>query len=213
MINPAIALLCLTTYSFIVSFSDLNIFFVFPVLFLIFLNKTQIWQILKHLIFLNFFIVILALFVYFEDSFNSAISLFLRVNLIIFFNLLLFFNSKGLDIVRGFELLKFPKVFVSTLYFTIKMILDLTMELKNIKKSLIARNFNPKTNFFTYQTYGNIFGLLFFKVVMKSSNLKDSLIARDFRGDIFLSSTFVISKYDIFLIILTLFTLSFRIFW
>lgn len=211
MINPAISLICVLFYSLIVSFLPLNIFFALPLLFLSFLNLSKVAKILKQLFFINFFIIFLALFVYFEAGFYEALALFLRVNLIIFFNLLLFFDSKGLDIVRGFEVLRFPKIFVSSLYFTIKMILDLTYELKNIKKSLNARGFVAKTDIFTYETFGNIFGLLFVKVAIKSSNLKHSLEAREFKDDIFLSSTFSLSKYDIFLLILIFSSFIFRI--
>lgn len=124
--------------------------------------------------------------------------------MIILFNLLLFFDSKAFDIVKGFYLLNFPKKFVSTLYFTIKMIWELKLEIQKIKESLETRNFKAKTNLFTYQTFGNIFGLLFLKTMQKSSNLKDSFETRLFKGEIFLNDSFKLAINDILFIILVL---------
>jgi len=186
-LNPAVSLLSALIFSFILSFASFKIFFIIPVVFLLFLNINRVKQVFKKLIVLNLFIVILALFLYFETNFIEALNLFIRVNLIILFNLLLFIASNGFDIVKGFLILKFPKKFTSSLYFTVKMIFELNLELKNIKTSLKARNFKPKTDIFTYKTYGNIFGLLFLKTITKSNILKDSLLLRGFKNEIFLN--------------------------
>ncbi len=143
-LNPAISLLSAIVFSLLLSFSNLEIIFFIPVIFLIFLNLKYILKILKKLLLLNFFIVFLVLFFYFETDFNQAINLFFKINLIILFNLLLFSSSNGFDIVKGFMILRFPQKFISALYFTVKLIFELNLELKNIKLSLKARNFKPK---------------------------------------------------------------------
>ena len=169
-------------------------------------------EVLKKLLFLNLFIFTIFIFVWFQADFYEAINIYLRTNIIIFFNLLLFFDSKGLDIIRGFFLLNFPKRFISAFYFTWKMIIELQNEFKNIKISLVSRNFSNKTNLFTYQTYGNILGLLFIKSMQKAQNLKDSFDLRGFNGEIYLNSDFSLSKYDYILLFITIFTLILKVF-
>ncbi|MBL3521004.1 hypothetical protein H0A43_10985 [Arcobacter lanthieri] len=210
--NPAISLILAFLYSLLLSFSNVEIYFLIPIIFLFFINFNNLFKILKKLFFLNIFIVVLSLFLYIETNFYEAINLFIRVNLIILFNLLLFFNSKGFDIVRGFYILKFPNKFVSTLYFTIKMIFELSLDIQNIKNSLITRNFKAKTNMFTYKTFGNIFGLLFVKSISRAMNLKSTFELRHFKGDIFLSDDFIVCKYDIILIFFISITLILKVF-
>ena len=92
------------------------------------------------------------------------------------------------------------------------MIIELQNEFRNIKISLISRNFSNKTSLFTYQTYGNILGLLFIKSMQKAQNLKDSFDLRGFNGEIYLNSDFSLSKYDYVLLFITIFTLILKVF-
>lgn len=210
--NPAISLICALIFSLSASFSNFSIYFLLPIIFLVAVNFSNSLEVLKKLLFLNLFIFTIFIFVWFQADFYEAINIYLRTNIIIFFNLLLFFDSKGLDIVRGFDLLKFPKKFISAFYFTWKMIIELQNEFKNIKISLVSRNFSNKTSLFTYQTYGNILGLLFIKSMQKAQNLKDSFDLRGFNGEIYLNSDFSLSKYDYILLFITIFTLILKVF-
>ncbi|MCT7560644.1 energy-coupling factor transporter transmembrane component T [Aliarcobacter butzleri] len=210
--NPAISLICAFIFTLSASFSDFNIYFLLPIIFLVAVNFSNSLEVLKKLLFLNLFIFTIFIFVWFQADFYEAINIYLRTNIIIFFNLLLFFDSKGLDIIRGFFLLKFPKRFISAFYFTWKMIIELQNEFKNIKISLVSRNFSNKTSLFTYQTYGNILGLLFIKSMQKAQNLKDSFDLRGFNGEIYLNSDFSLSKYDYILLFITIFTLILKVF-
>lgn len=210
--NPAISLICAFIYSLILSFSTFEFYFLIPLIFLIITNFDNLLKILKKLLFLNLFIFAIFVFVWIQNSLVEALNIYVRTNMIIFFNLLLFFNSKGLDIVRGFYLLKFPNRFVSTFYFTWKMIVELQDDFKNIKTTLITRSFHSKTNLFIYQTYGNILGLLFVKSIQKAQNLKDSFELRGFNGEIYLSDSFNLNKFDFYLIITVLITFIFKVF-
>lgn len=201
-LNPAVALFSALFFSLILSFSQIELFFIIPVVFLIFLNSKDILKILKKLLFLNFFIVVLSIFFYFETNCIEALKLFFKINLIILFNLLLFFSSNGFDIVKGFQILRFPKKFVSSLYFSVKLIFELNLELRDIKTYLKARNFKPKTDIFTYKTYGNIFGILFLKTITKSNSLKESFILRGFKDEIFLNYNNSFKIFDFILLTL-----------
>lgn len=210
--NPAISLICAFIFTLSVSFSYFSLYFLLPILFLAVLYYKKLLQILKKLLFLNLFILTIFIFVWVQADFYEAINIYLRTNIILLFNLLLFFNSKGLDIVIGFSLLKFPKRFITTFYFTWKMIIELQNEFKNIKIALITRNFSNKTTLFTYQTYGNILGLLFIKSIQKAGSLKESFELRGFCGEIYLSSEIDLKKYDYLLLFLVLLTLYLKVF-
>ncbi|AXX93186.1 cobalt ABC transporter permease [Malaciobacter molluscorum LMG 25693] len=200
--SPAISLVCAFLFSSVVSFTSYEIYYLFPIALILFYNKSHILKIFKTLVFLNSFILALSIVLYLENQPYEALNIFIRTNMIILFNISIFYNSKGYDIVRGFNLLKFPDSFISTTYFTLKMIDNLTNDFKNIKSTLRARGFKAKTNLFTYYTFGNILGMLFIKSIRKSYKLKESFVARGFNKKIYLNDEFMITNKDKILIFL-----------
>ena len=54
-------------------------------------------------------------------------------------------------------ILRFPQKFISALYFTVKLIFELNLELKNIKLSLKARNFKPKNRYIYFIKHMEIY--------------------------------------------------------
>jgi cobalt/nickel transport system permease protein len=184
-----IKLLVSLIYSCIVAFSfHLEYIFLLPILYMLFIEYKEALYIFKKLALINIFILFLVIFVSFHDV-NKAIELFFRTNLILSFNLLVFYKSKGYDIVRGFNSLRFPKKFVTIFYFTIVMIEYLFKEFKTIKATLRLRGFYARSNLFSYQTYGNVFAMMFIKSIRKSEEMRDSLISRGFHGEIYLLET------------------------
>jgi cobalt/nickel transport system permease protein len=137
-----------------------------------------------------------------QDSFEEAINIYIRTNMIVFFNLLLFSQSSGYDIVRALNELRFPKKVVSSVYFTLKMIQTLNDELKKIKMTLRARGFRANSSMFTYETYGNLFGHIFVKSIIKANALQDSFELRGFGGRIYLINNSKLSYYDVILLFL-----------
>ena len=179
--------LCLVTaflYSIVVAFSSLNAFFLIPIFIVLLSQKENILKIFKKLFFLNFFIVVLVVFVFFQNK-NEAIELFFRTNLILLFNISLFYKSKGYDIVRGLDALKMPSKIVSVFYFTISLIDYLMMDFKKTRDSLKSRGFVANTSIFTYQTYGNIIAMIFIKALKKSEDMNHSMNARGFTNRIY----------------------------
>lgn len=201
-INPSIALISSFIYSLIVSFSIFEIYFILPIVFILYLERKNILNILKKLLFLNLFIFVLFLVLLIDSSFEDALNVYIRANAIILLNLSLFFHSRGYDVVRALNILKFPNSVVSSTYFTLKMIEFLTSDFKNIKNSLRARGFKANTTMFAYQTFGNVIGMLFVKAIRKSESLKQTFIVRGFHSKIYLNDEFDIKKYDYFLVIL-----------
>ena len=171
-------------YSFLVAFSSLDFIFLIPLFIVLFLEKNNLLKILKKLFYLNFFIIVLVIFVFFQDK-NQAIELFFRTNLILLFNISIFYKSKGYDIVRALDTFKMPSKVVSVFYFTLWLIDYLLMDLKKTKESLKARGFKPNTSIFTYETYGNIIAMIFIKALKKSDDMKYSMKARGFEDKIY----------------------------
>ncbi len=128
------------------------------------------------------------------------------------FNLALFFNSYGYDVVRGLKILKFPSSFVSSTYFALKMIDYLSNSFKDIKDTLKARGFRANTSLFTYEVFGNIFGMLFVKVIMKSQKLKETFEVRGFYKEIYLNDEFNINKVDFTLVFLLILMITIKVF-
>lgn len=201
-LNPAISLVSAFIFTLILSFSTFEIFYLIPLVYLIFLRKDEFFQILKKLILLNLFLLVLFLSLLIESTFQEALNIYIRANVIILFNLCLFHGSLAYDIVRALNILKFPSKFVSSTFFTIKMIEFLKKDFKNIFSSLKSRGFKANTSMFTYYTYGNIFALLFVKAIKKSKALNDSFTSRSFKGKIYLSEDFKVSNVDYILIFL-----------
>lgn len=194
--SSSIALICALIYSIFVSFSKLEYYFLIPIFLLLFFQRKEIATIFKKVVLLNLFIGVLVLILLLQKDYDEALEIFLRTNLIILFNVSIFYASKGYDIVRGFYLLSFPKSFISTLYFTIKMIDNLRCDISNIKETLQTRGFKAKSNIFTYYTFGNILGLLFVKSLRRSNALKETFVSRGFDKAIYLNDEFLFSRND-----------------
>jgi len=199
-------------FSFMVAFSKLNIIFILPLLTILFIEKDYFFKILKKLFLLNLFIIILVIFVYFQNK-TEALELFIRTNIILLFTISIFYKSQGYDIARGLDSLKFPSKIVSVLYFTISLIKYVQIDLKNTKNTLKSRGFIPNTSIFTYQTYGNIFAMIFIKILKKSEDIKISMCARGFKDKIFFLPSDKIKNTEIFLFVLIIIEVFYELFY
>lgn len=201
--NVAIMLICAIIYSFFMSLNAVEIVYVAPVIFLMLCEYKLLFETLKRLLFLNLFIVMIFIVLALEGNMQEAINIYIRTNLIILFNLLLFSHSNGYDIVRALNELKFPKRFVSSVYFSLKMIQTLSEEFKKVKQTLRSRGFHARSSLFSYETYGNVFGHIFVKSIRKSLALRDSFELRGFHGRIYLITNTRMSLYDLMLVFFT----------
>lgn len=210
MNTQGLKLISATLYSFLVAFFSLEYYFLLPIIFLLFIEKDYFVKIIKRVFLLNFFIIFLVVFVYFQNE-KEAMELFFRTNLIMLFNITLFYKSKAYDIVRGLDSLSFPKKFVTIFYFSVVMIEFLFLEFKKSIQTLKLRAFHSKVTLFTYQTYGNLFAMLFIKVIKKSLEIKNSFILRGFESEIFLLNDKNIKKEIILLFVLVLFIVVLKV--
>ncbi len=199
--NASIMLICAVIYSFFLSFSNVEPVFFAALLYLMVCEYKILFEVLKKLLFLNLFIVMIFITLALQDNLNEALHIYARTNMIILFNLLLFSHSNGYDLVRALNELKFPKRFVSSVYFALKMIQTLSNEFKGVKQTLRARGFHARSSMFSYETYGNVFGHIFVKSIRKSLALRDSFVLRGFHGRIYLLNNSRLSYYDVALIL------------
>lgn len=200
--NSSVILLGAFLYSIFISFNQVELLFFAPILFAVFCEYKDILKILKKVLLLNFFIGTIFIILLLQGDTQNALNIYIRTNMIILFNLLLFSKSSGYDIVRALNELRFPKKFVSAVYFSLKMIQTLTDEFKKIKQTLRARGFRASSSLFAYETYGNLFGHIFLKSIRKAEALQDSFELRGFSGRIYLVSNSKLSLYDLVLIFL-----------
>ena len=200
--NSSVLLVSAFLYSIFISFNTFEYIYTLPIIFLFYCEYKNIFPILKKLLFLNFFILMIFIVLLLQDSLEEAINIYIRTNMIILFNLLLFSHSNGYDIVRALNELRFPKKFVSSVYFTLKMIQVLNDEFKKIKQTLKVRGFYANTSLFAYETYGNLFGHIFVKSIRKANAMQDSFLLRGFQGRIYLINNSKLSFYDFILIFL-----------
>lgn len=185
MKNPTLKLILVFLYSFLVAFSQLEYFYIFPIVLILYFEKNYFFKIIKKILLLNFFILFLAIFVALNNP-KEALELFLRTNLILSFNVAIFYKSKAYDIIRAMDSLKFSPKIISITYFTISLIDFLHQEFYNIKDTLKTRNFKANTSLYTYKTFGNIFAMMFIKAIKKSQEISNSMKTRAYSGKIYL---------------------------
>ena len=214
MTKETISLITVFLYSVLVAFFQLSYFFLFPIFIVLIKEKDYIFNILKKLFFLNFFIIVLVLFVFFQNK-TEAVELFFRTNLILLFSISLFYKSKGYDIVRGLDGLKISAKVVSVFYFTICLIDYLLLDFKKTKDSLKARGFSANTSMFCYETYGNIIAMIFIKALKKSEDVKCSMNARGFVDNIYflnISNIGFLDKFLFFSVLIILLKVVYELF-
>lgn len=210
MNTQSLKLISAAIYSFLVAFFSLEYYFLLPVILILFFEKEYFKKIIKKVFLLNFFIIFLVVFVYFQNP-KEALELLFRTNLIMFFNISLFYKSKGYDIVRGLDSLGSPKKIVTLFYFSVVMIEFLFLEFKKSIQTLKLRGFHSNVSLFSYQTFGNIFAMMFIKAIKKSEDMRSSFILRGFHGEIFLLNDSKIKKESISLMILVLFIVVLKV--
>ena len=201
-LSSTTAFLSAIFYSIFISFSTIELLYTLPLVYVIFCEYKNLLQIFKRLLLLNIFIIMIFIVLLLQSSLEEALNIYIRTNMIILFNLAIFFKSSGYDIVRALNDLRFPKRVVSSVYFTLKMIQVLSDELKNIRMTLKLRGFKANSSFFTYETYGNLFGHIFVKSIKKAQVLEESFTLRGFHGRIYLINRIKLSYYDLILVFL-----------
>ncbi|ALV64166.1 energy-coupling factor transporter transmembrane component T family protein [Campylobacter fetus] len=205
-LNLSCGLVCLVIFSFKVALSSsIDATFFLPILFLLFIKFKNILSLIKKMIFLNLFIILVALSVMIYENYHLAALIFIRSNLIIFFGLSIFSTANSYDIAISVSNLKLGDKISAMFYFTVKFIDEFKSEFQRIKQTLKARGFKPCSSLFTYKTYGNLVAMLFLSAFHKSQMLEKTFICRGFQGKFYTQNRQKIGILDIILLIFTIF--------
>lgn len=209
MISGKFAFIAIFLYSFGLAFFE-NIYlsmFLAPLLVSI-LKHEAILTALKKLLFLNIFILFVCVSAVLNEEYNLALLIFLRSNAILFFTFLLFYKKDIFEITSSLSSLGVSPKLSSLFFFVAKFIFIIKSEFKTINKALKARNFHPKSNFFTYKIFANIIGMLVIKCFQRADKLKKSMLLRNFQGKIYQNRVEVISKIDLIIVVSVIFSLT-----
>ncbi|MGM9997116.1 CbiQ family ECF transporter T component [Campylobacter lanienae] len=212
MINPSISIACFAVFSFFVALSgEIYLTHFLPLIFLGLIKFRYIFEILKRLVFLNFFIILVVISVLLADNLNLALLIFVRSNLIILFGLLSFHKLNSYSIALGISGLGMGNKISYLFYFCVRFIEIGKMDFYKFKRTLKARNFNHKTSIFAYQTYANLVAMLFLSAFKKSQMLEKTMLVRGFDGKFYkFQNSIKFGFCDILLIILVLIALILR---
>lgn len=207
MKNSTIILLCFLLYSLLMALnSKIYIFSFLPVILLAIYQRNIFFKAVKRLAFLNLFLVLIVLSAFINGDFQRGIMIFIRSNLIVFFGILLFYKIDANKVATGFKTLGFGNKFSTLIFISIAFIIYLKDEIKKFKNILKIRNFSPKTNLFTYKTYGNLIALLFINASLKAVKLEKTMIIRNFNENLLVNrGNFAMNKKELFLLSLVVF--------
>ncbi|QAR32183.1 energy-coupling factor transporter transmembrane protein EcfT [Geovibrio thiophilus] len=204
--SPAVAIAAAVVYSLLIAFrTEITAYDAVFALFLAAVSFKSAFRPFLRLLRLNLVILfICATVLIFHRDTSYALLIFLRANLILSANLLLFAPHGAMGIYYGFCGLKFPDRFTVLLFFVIKYIEILGAEYKKMRDSLRIRCFNPKTNLFTYKTFGYLVGMLFVKSMEKAKSLHHAMILRGFKGKLYPFNTHSLTASDAALVFVLL---------
>jgi cobalt/nickel transport system permease protein len=111
-----------------------------------------------------------------------AIKIILKANTLILFLSALLKPSQIISIFYALEKLKMNKKLVALFFLIYRYLFLLKREWQKMENTLKVKNFTPKTDIFTYKTYGYLLGNLFFKSYQASENLSYAMSLKGFTG-------------------------------
>ncbi|MDR2905659.1 MAG: energy-coupling factor transporter transmembrane protein EcfT [Helicobacteraceae bacterium] len=139
---------------------------------------------LKRLVFLNLFIAVIAASLYFWGDKEEALLIFVRSNLILFVSLIFFARSNENEIAIALAKLKLPAKVISTIFFSLKIIVLLKYEFSRFRRALLLREFTLKANRRSYKIIGGFLATLLLRAIERSEKLEKTMLLRGFNGKI-----------------------------
>jgi len=209
VISSSFGLISIVIYSFGLSFfNEVYLSLFIPTIVVMIFKKNAIIPTMKKILFLNIFIAIMVMSAVLNKEYNYALLIALRANSIIIFALLVFHNKSLFDIATGMQTLRFPDKLVSLFFFVGKFIIIIKQEFNTTKKVMRVRNFQAKTDLFSYKVYANVIGMLIVKCFDRAEKLKNTMILRNFQGRIYQSKKESFSKTDFIILFSVILSLS-----
>lgn len=209
-ISTHFAIVALGILSFWLAFYE-NVYasFFLPLLFLIFIQKIDVFRFLKKLLLLNIFIIIAIFSVVLHGDYDYAFLIFVRSNTVILITLLLFWEKDIFQIAYGFARLGFPQKLSALFFFIAKFVAIMKEEFVMLQKVMFTRSFQEKSNVFTYSIYANILGVLIIKAFDRAQKLGYAMELRGYKGAIYHGEYEKNSLLDFAFLALVIVSLSF----
>lgn len=198
---------------------------------LITLSRVPIWHIIKRLGVAMPVVFFIAIFIPFLKEGNIVWQYNIGINikitnegLLMFWNVMIkaFFSvicltllvatTSFIDLLKGFELLKMPKLIVMVISFMYRYIFVLQDELMIMLRAKDSRSTNNK-KWFNIKALSNMLGLLFIRSYERGEAIYNAMCSRGFEGNIITINDVIFGKKDLlFIMIAVLPLIAIRIF-
>jgi cobalt/nickel transport system permease protein len=133
------------------------------------------------------FIIFAALTLYFVNSMIASISMFIRISTCVLALIILSSTTPFFDLLKGFQRLKVPKIFIILLMFTYRYFFVFIEELHRMKLARKSKGFQGGKHLFDKQgmkTISFTAGMVLVRAYQRGVRIYDSLMARGYTGEI-----------------------------
>ncbi|MFN4226709.1 MAG: cobalt ECF transporter T component CbiQ [Candidatus Ratteibacteria bacterium] len=216
MIDPRLRLIIGFVYSIFVAleknFCLFRYYSILPIFLLFFI--TDFKKFLKGFISVNFFIILMWIFLPFSFSGKEVLKILkfsatyegiryatlitIKSNLIFITNFILIFSSHPIITIHALHHLHVPRKLVNIFFLSTRYIPVIEEEKNRLERAMKMRCFKPKNDLHTYKTIGNLFGLIVLRAYEKSKTIYKAMILRNFSGIFWTYHHFKWEKRDTF---------------
>jgi len=170
-----------------------------------FISKVPFFYLLKRALVIIPFVLLIAIFLPFMKTNQYGWLLFCNVMtkslLALLATIMLSSTTKFHVLLKGFELLKCPKIIIMMLAFMYRYIFILTDEAHKMERARKSRYFGGEI-WRQFKIICNIIGLLFIRAFERGERVYQSMAARGFNGNIITYNQLAFSKNDLFFFII-----------
>jgi len=139
----------------------------------------RVW---KTILFADTFLLLVVLTQLFLGSPLVALEVFLRSNLILLLSLSLLSTTPLFELLHALHHLKVPNSLLQVAFLTYRYLYEVKERYAKALKSARSRGFVPKTDSFTYRTYGNLIGSLMTYSFLRAERVYRAMTCRGFSG-------------------------------
>lgn len=222
--DPRIKILLVTSYilATVLNYNIISasLFFLFTI-FLIFLSKVSIWEVIKRLALVNTFVFFLWIFLPFSTPGHTVFTIYklnasiegifqallitLKANTAVL-SIIVFISTSSIPMIgHALYKLKFPQNFVLLFLLTYRYLDVIFSEFSRLYCAALIRNFVPKTNIHTYKTISYMVAMVLIRAYERGKRVYDAMLLRGFNGKFYSLQELKITKRDLLLSYLTLF--------
>jgi cobalt/nickel transport system permease protein len=199
-------------------------YFLFLAIILIFNSKIEIKFLLKRLLMINFFIIIIWIFIPFTfpgevlvsfgkfsltiEGVYYALKITLRSNAIMLLIISLLTTTTMSNLIHALYRLKVAEKLIYLFFFVYRYLHIIKKEYNSLNEAMLMRAFKAKTNLHTYKSYAYLIAMLLIKSYERSQKVYEAMICRGFKGKFIFFDDFKIKKVDILFTIALIISLS-----